>query len=345
MTAAFILNKELVQFRLNLKDPFLFAGHHFDAYPAGNADMAPVAIDRPVDWGQDFEPQAPFRMYHGDAVPGFPAHPHTGFETVTIVEQGYADHFDSRGASGRYGEGDVQWLTTGAGVQHSEMFPLLSTEHDNPLELFQLWLNLPEKDKQAPAAYKMLWHEDIPVINVQDADGHGYSIKVIAGRFGDTAALSPTPHSWANNPDNGVNIFMLNLAPHARLNLPASAAGMTRFAYLFEGSHLALNGERINHKELVDLDASVDLTLVNGEQAARILWLEGKPIGEGVEQYGPFVASSREKLVAAVQAYQQDEFGGWPWGRNDPVFPREQGRIAKFDHGNRTELPPNGHNL
>ena len=191
----------------------------------------------------------------------------------------------------------------------------------------------------------MLWHEDIPVIHAQDADGHGYSVKVIAGRFGDTAALSPTPHSWANNPDNGVNIFMLNLAPHARLNLPASAAGMTRFAYLFEGSHIALNGERINHKELVDLDASVGLTLVNGEQAARILWLEGKPIGEGVEQYGPFVASSREKLVAAVQAYQQDEFGGWPWGRNDPVFPREQGRIAKFDHGNRTELPPNGHNL
>ncbi len=149
MTAAFILNKELVQFRLNLKDPFLFAGHHFDAYPAGNADMAPVAINRPVDWGQDFEPQAPFRMYHGNTVPGFPAHPHTGFETVTIVEQGYADHFDSRGASGRYGEGDVQWLTTGAGVQHSEMFPLLSTEHDNPLELFQLWLNLPEQDKQA----------------------------------------------------------------------------------------------------------------------------------------------------------------------------------------------------
>ena len=94
--------------------------------------------------------------------PGFPQHPHRGFETVTFVRRGYIDHSDSLGATARFGRGDVQWLTAGEGIVHCEMFPLLDREHDNPVELFQIWLNLPAEDKMVEPYFTMLWGEDIP---------------------------------------------------------------------------------------------------------------------------------------------------------------------------------------
>src|SRR5690606_10207890 len=101
-------------------------------------------------------------------VPGFPAHPHRGFETVTVVRRGLLDHADSLGAAARYGGGDVQWLTAGAGIQHAEMFPLLERHAPNPVELFQIWLNLPAADKLAPPHFAMLWAPTIPRITVLD---------------------------------------------------------------------------------------------------------------------------------------------------------------------------------
>ena len=125
------------------QDPFLFCVYHLDHYPKGNGELGPDDSLEGRTLGNDFEIKDGYRMYHGTTVPGFPAHPHRGFETITIVNKGFCDHSDSLGAAGRFGEGDVQWMTAGRGVQHSEMFPLVHTQKENPLELFLLNFLLP----------------------------------------------------------------------------------------------------------------------------------------------------------------------------------------------------------
>src|SRR5688572_18482788 len=183
--------------RWETHDPFLFCVHHVDLYPAGNERLGPAASLAGRDLGQDFAGKDGWRMYHGDTVPGFPQHPHRGFETVTIVRDGYIDHSDSLGAKARFGMGDVQWLTAGAGVVHSEMFPLLDASGRNRLELFQLWLNLPAKSKMAAPYFTMLWDGDIPRVTHSEPDGRRARITVIAGALGGLAPLAPPPHSWA----------------------------------------------------------------------------------------------------------------------------------------------------
>ena len=142
-----ILKVSALGFPWETIDPFLFCAYHDDAYPAGNPQMGPQASLAGRSIGQDFSRKDGWSMYHGEQVPGFPGHPHRGFETVTIVRKGLIDHSDSLGAAARFGGGDVQWLTAGSGVVHSEMFPLLDAAAPNPLELFQIWLNLPARNK------------------------------------------------------------------------------------------------------------------------------------------------------------------------------------------------------
>ncbi|MCB0357494.1 MAG: pirin family protein, partial [Bdellovibrionales bacterium] len=117
-----------IDFHWKTKDPFLFCAFHNDQYPKANRFLGPKSDiqDRPL--GQDFTLKDGFRMYHGKTIPGFPLHPHRGFETITLVRKGFVDHADSLGAAGRYGRGDVQWMTAGCGIQHSEMFPLLQQD-------------------------------------------------------------------------------------------------------------------------------------------------------------------------------------------------------------------------
>jgi len=145
-------------------DPFLFCAHHRDAYPMGTEQLGP---DAPLDGraiGQDFAGTDGWNMYHGSTVPGFPQHPHRGFETVTYVRTGFCDHSDSLGATARFGRGDTQWMTAGKGIVHCEMFPLLSPDEPNPLELFQIWLNLPAADKMVDPYFTMLWSHDTPTV-------------------------------------------------------------------------------------------------------------------------------------------------------------------------------------
>src|ERR1700752_231286 len=152
-------------------DPFLFCMYHKDAYPAGNEQLGPAASLSGRNIGQDFEGKDGWRRYQGDVVPGFPQPPQRGFETVTVMRHGYIDHSDSLGATARYGPGDVQWLTAGRGIVHSEMFPLLRPDRPNPVELFQIWLNLPRADKMVEPHFAMLWQDTIPTTSFEDPDG------------------------------------------------------------------------------------------------------------------------------------------------------------------------------
>jgi hypothetical protein len=278
-------------------------------------------------------------MYHGEQVPGFPAHPHRGFETVTVVREGRVDHADSLGAAARYGGGDVQWLTTGRGVVHAEMFPLLSDAQANPLQLFQIWLNLPRASKAAAPHFTMFWSEDIPRRVLRDAQGRSTELVVVAGRFGDAAPLAPPPDSWAARDDAEVAIWTLKLAPGARVTLPAAADARTRrMLYFFAGSMLHIDGETIDAHSAIELRATQPVDLVNGEAPTECLILQGRPIGEPVVQYGPFVMNTQAEIMQTFEDYRRTQFGGWPWPDAAPVHGADAARFARHPDG-REERP------
>lgn len=314
-------------------DPFLFCVHHEDKFPMGNEEMGPAASLKGRSLGDDFIIKDGWRMYHGKKVPGFPGHPHRGFETITVVRDGLVDHADSLGAAGRYGEGDVQWMTAGKGVQHSEMFPLLKKEEENPLELFQIWLNLPKKSKMVEPHFKMLWGSKIPKLNHRDTNGKTTEVEIIAGTLREHTAPAPPPDSWAADSANEVAVFNLKLAPGASFTLPKASKGINRSLYFYLGEQIGMAGRTIEKYHSVVVDASVDLLLQNGDTEARILMLQGKPIGEPVIQYGPFVMNTKAEIQQAFDDYHATKFGGWPWGRYDQVHDRAEGRFARHADG------------
>lgn len=159
-------------------------------------------------------------MYHGQTVLGFPSHPHRRFETVTVAKKGLVDHSDSLGGAGRFGNGDVQWMTAGRGIQHSEMFPLLNKETENPFELFQIWLNLPRAKKMVEPHYTMLWHEDIPLYSHTDDNNNKTEVNVIAGSIEGEIAPPPAPNSWAADSDNEVAVWTIKMDANAIWNIP-----------------------------------------------------------------------------------------------------------------------------
>src|SRR5664280_747057 len=197
------------------QDPFLFCVHHVDHYPAANEHMGPVASLEARDIGMDFSGADGWSMYHGSTVPGFPQHPHRGFETVTFVRQGFVDHSDSLGATARFGHGDAQWLTAGRGIVHAEMFPLLHRSVDNPLELFQIWLNLPAAKKMVDPYFTMLWREKMPRLSTADDAGRAIEVAVVAGAVGGLLPLPAPPDSWASRPEAELAIWQMVLAPSA----------------------------------------------------------------------------------------------------------------------------------
>jgi len=320
------------------QDPFLFCVYHADAYPKGNAQMGPAASLEGRNLGQDFVIKDGWRMYHGRKVPGFPAHPHRGFETVTIVRKGIVDHSDSMGAAARFGHGDVQWLTSGKGLQHSEMFPLLNQEAENPLELFQLWLNLPRRSKFVEPHFKMLWGETIPKVTLKDIDGRTTLIELTAGIINEIAAPKPTPNSWAADAANEVLIAVVKMEAEATWEMPVASDGITRSLYFYEGTNLSIDGYDVTINHGIDLHPAASTIIKNGSTPASLFLLQGRPIEEPVVQHGPFVMNSQQEIRTAFNDYQRTQFGGWPWSSNSPVHDREKGRFAKHIDGKMEEM-------
>lgn len=317
-----------------VSDPFLFCAYHEDDYPKGNDEFAVTESLTGRNVGSDFVKLNGYRMYHGKSVPGFPAHPHCGFETVTIVEKGFVDHSDSLGASARYGLGDVQWLTTGSGIMHAEMFPLLDKENRNQFELFQIWLNLPAKSKQVPANFAMFWANEIANFTI-GATSH---LKLTTGTLGlYQATIAPPSDSWAASPENDVVIAMITLEEGDTFILPkAVKQDSNRMIYFYEGNQLEVEGKLQTKHVAIKLDASFDVPLVSKEGTAKILVLQGQAIKEPVAQHGPFVMNTHEELVKMVELYQKTQYGGWSWGRMDPVHGPKQARFAKTAEGTST---------
>lgn len=317
-------------FQWETLDPFLFCVHHEDYFPKGNDEMGPDAnLLSGRNLGSDFHIKDGWRMYHGKKIPGFPGHPHRGFETLTVVRRGMVDHADSNGGAGRYGDGDLQWMTAGRGLMHSEMFPLLKKDKENPLELFQIWLNLSKSAKMTEPDYKMFWGENIPKFEHEDS---AY-VEVMTGELLGKKAPAPPKASWAHDPANHVGVYNIKIRPGKSFTLPATAPGVNRTLYFYDGNSLTVDGQNIPEYHAADVEPDRDLKLAAGNEEAKVLVLQGKPINEPVVQHGPFVMNSRQEIQQAFEEYQQTQFGGWPWSRYDQVHDRSKGRFARYADG------------
>jgi quercetin 2,3-dioxygenase len=310
-------------------DPFLFIAYHLDEYPRGNGQFGPAAPLDGRQLGNDFAERPDddghvWRMYHGNPVPGFPQHPHRGFETVTYVRQGVCDHSDSLGAQARFGDGDTQWLTAGAGIVHSEMFPLLDEEHPNPLELFQIWLNLPSFNKMASPHFSMLWADDTPKVSLDGVDGPGSggTVTVIAGAFDGVVPAAPPPDSWASQQNSDVAIWHADIRPGGQWRVPAAQGGAdtVRVLYFFDGEQVTVDDVTVTQRTAFVVRANAEVVVTAGvDSSAQVLVLQGRPIGEPVAQQGPFVMNDRAGIEQAFRDYQRTGFGGWPWPADGPV--------------------------
>ena len=314
-------------------DPFLFCVHHIDKYPKANENFTPKASLKGRNIGNDFSNYEGWSMYHGISVPGFPKHPHRGFETLTVVSKGTIDHSDSLGATARFGDGDAQWLTAGDGINHSEMFPLFNQRSNNILDFFQIWINLPSYSKRVEPNFQMFWKEQIPTVNVKDKLGITSNIELISGKFEGIDALEAPPNSWAKNSNNHFAVWIIHLKSKGSFMLPKTIKGINRSIYVLKNSNIELNEYSILPNSMIELFSEKNVNLYNNGNNTRILMLQGRPINEPVEKYGPFVMNTRSEIEEAFYDYSRTGFGGWKWPNSGPIHGQYKGRFAKLING------------
>ena len=226
-----------------------------------------------------------------DYIAGFPPHPHRGFETVTYLVEGHMRHRDHLGNEGDLQQGGVQWMTAGRGIIHEEM----PQQEDGLLRGFQLWINLPAAEKMKPAGYRDIQDREIPRLDLPA----GGQIKAIAGKV-DLAGESLTApvHGGSTDP-----LYLdVILRPGESVTVPLTP-DYNAFLYLFEGA-VAVAEETVAVDHVAGLTDGDRVTLAAGRDGARLLLLAGRPLGEPVAQYGPFVMNTQEELEQALQDYR-----------------------------------------
>jgi redox-sensitive bicupin YhaK (pirin superfamily) len=227
-----------------------------------------------------------------DYIAGFPEHPHRGFETVTYMLAGHMQHGDNHGNRGDLVPGSVQWMTAGRGILHSEM-----PQQENGLMWgFQLWVNLPAKDKMTAPRYQDIDPGRIPTVHPAD----GVAVKVIAGEL-----------AGATGPVEGIAtapVYLdIALEPGAQVAIPLPA-GHHAFAYVFDGSEAEVAGERLGRSELAVLSDGDRLRLAGRDAPARVLLVAGRPLDEPVARYGPFVMNTPEQIHEAIADFRAGRF-------------------------------------
>lgn len=228
---------------------------------------------------------------------GVGVHPHRGFETVTIVYSGEVDHRDSTGNGGHIGPGDVQWMTAASGILHEEFHSAAFTQNGGTMEMVQLWVNLPAKDKMSPPGYQGLLDADIPSVDLADGGGR---LRVIAGEYAGARgpARTFTP----------INIWdvRLNAGAKTAFTLPE---GHT-LAVLVQSGAVKLNGGEVaRDAQFAIFEREGGAIELEAESDAKVLVLSGEPIDEPVAWYGPFVMNTEAEIRQAITDFNAGKFG------------------------------------
>lgn len=252
--------------------------------------------------GNNFDPfllldyAGPHTFAPSESKRGVGEHPHRGFETVTIVYQGELEHRDSSGSHGTIGPGDVQWMTAASGVVHEEFHSQRFSHDGGTLEMVQLWVNLPAKDKLSHPRYQGMLARDIPGVSLPDGGG---TVRVIAGEWRGTpgTARTCTP----------INAWDIQLAENGVVDLEVPD-GHTALVIVQSGT-VRINEQQLSGVELAVFDRSGSQVRLEAVTLARMLVLTGEPIGEPVVGQGPFVMNTREEIREAIQDYQAGRMG------------------------------------
>lgn len=259
--------------RLAQLDPFLFLNHH-----------------GPMQYGPN-----------NQGLP-FGPHPHRGFETVTFILEGDLAHLDSGGHASVIHAGGVQWMTAGSGLIHAEVSPSSFKRSGGPLEILQLWVNLPSRLKMTAPAYTGLQREDIPVVTLDEGRA---MVDVIAGEvFGVTGPVASL---------TGVTMTTVALRAGGEVSLPAPA-GQAVFLYVVSGE-ASIGSASVAPWQLIELNDDGDDVQVAAVTDARVLYGYAAPLAEPVVAQGPFVMNTREEIAQAARDYYDGKFGGVPDSR------------------------------
>lgn len=228
---------------------------------------------------------------------GVGQHPHRGFETVTIVYQGELEHKDSTGAGGLIGPGDVQWMTAGGGILHEEFHSQAFTEQGGTIEMVQLWVNLPAKDKMVEPGYQTLLNADIPSVDLPEGAGR---VRVIAGEF--------DGHRGPAQTFTPIDVWDIRISQGAIGRFEAQE-GHTLALVVLHGTVLVNGSEVVREGQLVHLDRAGNGVEIEANSNATLLWLSGEPIQEPVVGYGPFVMTSEAEIHQAINDFNSGRFG------------------------------------